>query len=287
MTLRALLRNTRDLLGSVTEEAEFEARCLVEHFCGLSFSAILAHGGEAAGAKAEEAVREAVERRKSGEPLQYILGSWEFMGLTLRCGPGVLIPREDTEAVVRAAAAALQGVQEPCGLDLCAGTGAIALSLVQETGAKVTAVELFDAAFSYLTENIKKHPALAVTALQGDALSAEFAGALPEGLDFIISNPPYIETGELPALQKEVQAEPKTALDGGADGLVFYRALCGIWAKKIRPGGVLAVEIGETQAEAVSALFRGAGLENIRVYQDAAGLDRAVLGRLPKTGDEE
>lgn len=280
MTLRALLRSTRAALESVTEEAEFEARILVEHFCGLPFSAILSHGEEAANPKAEAAVFEAVERRKKGEPLQYILGAWEFMGLTLTCGPGVLIPREDTEVVVRAAAEALRGVKEPCGLDLCAGTGAVGLALAQETGAKITAVELFDDAFSYLTENIKKNPALPVVALQGDVLSAAFTDTLPDGLDFIISNPPYIETVELPTLQKEVQAEPKTALDGGADGLVFYRALCGIWAKKIRPGGVLAVEIGETQAEAVSALFQSAGLENIRVYQDAAGLDRAVLGCL-------
>ena len=172
----------------------------------------------------------------------------------------------------------LHGAQAPRGLDLCAGTGAVGLMLALETGASVTAVEKFDAALGYLRENLARCPQLAVEALQGDVLEPAFAASVPGGLDFIVSNPPYIETAALPGLQREVRREPQTALDGGADGLVFYRAICALWAGKLRPGGVLAVEIGEEQGEAVAALFKGAGLGDIRVHKDTAGLDRAVSG---------
>ena len=94
-------------------------------------------------------------------------------------------------------------------------------------------------------------------------------------------NPPYIEPGELPALQPEVQKEPSLALDGGADGLLFYRAIANLWAPLVRPGGVVAVEIGETQGAAVAELFTKAGLEDIQVAQDWSGLDRVVSGRAP------
>ena len=102
--------------------------------------------------------------------------------------------------------------------------------------------------------------------------------SVPGGFVLIAPTPPYIETGELPDLQREVQREPRTALDGGADGLVFYRAVCALWAEKLRSGGVLAVEIGETQGRAVSDLFEAAGLTDIRIHKDTAGLDRAVSG---------
>ena len=118
------------------------------------------------------------------------------------------------------------------------------LSIAKEAHAEVTEVELYDGAFNYLNENLARYPELPVTAVKGDMLDKAFAETLPDGFDFIASNPPYIETSELPLLQREVQKEPKTALDGGADGLIFYRAICDIWAKKLHPNGVLAVEIG-------------------------------------------
>ena len=117
-----------------------------------------------------------------------------------------------------------------------------------------------------------------VTAVQGDVLDKAFAETLSGGLDFVASNPPYIETHELPFLQREVRKEPKTALDGGADGLIFYRAICEIWAKKLHENGVLAVEIGETQGQAVKALFEAAGLRDVRIHKDPGELDRAVSG---------
>lgn len=278
MKIRGLYNEARRTLPEVTEDPAFEAACLTEKIFGLNRTGLLTHGDREAQAEQEAAFRLAVERRVKGEPLQYILGEWDFMALTLLCGEGVLIPREDTAVLVETVMERLGGRKKPVGLDLCAGTGAVALSLARETGAAVTAVELFDGALDYLKKNIERYPALSVRAVQGDVLSPEFAAKLPGGLDFIASNPPYIETAELPGLQREVQREPKTALDGGEDGLLFYRVITAVWSEKLRAGGVLAVEIGETQGEAVAALFAKAGLRDIRIDQDTAGLDRVVSG---------
>ena len=278
MNVRSLYDGARRALAAVSDDPAFEAVCLTQHCFGMDRAAVLTHGDRVPEARAEAEFRAAFSRRITGEPLQYILGEWDFMALTLHCGPGVLIPRDDTAVLVEAAAKRLAGVSAPRGLDLCAGTGAVGLMLAMETGAEVAAVEKFDAAFGYLRENLARYPQLAVEAVQGDVLAPAFAASVPGGFDFIVSNPPYIETGELPDLQREVQREPRTALDGGADGLVFYRAVCALWAEKLRSGGVLAVEIGETQGRAVSDLFEAAGLTDIRIHKDTAGLDRAVSG---------
>lgn len=278
MNVRMLYNEARRTLAAVSEDPAFEAVCLTERFFGMDRAAVLTHGERIPQPEAESAFLDAVKRRAAGEPLQYLLGEWDFMALTLRCGPGVLIPRDDTAVLVEAACARLHGVQRPRGLDLCAGTGAVGLMLARDAGAAVTAVEKFDDALGYLRENCARYPQLAVQAVQGDVLAPSFVAAMPDGQDFIVSNPPYIETAELPGLQREVQREPMTALDGGADGLLFYRAICALWAKKLRPGGVLAVEIGETQGASVSALFAAAGFSDIRVHRDTGGLDRAVSG---------
>ncbi len=277
MTNRTLLRKVQTALAAVSEDGVTDARLLAEKFLGLSFAAILTHGNEEAAPEKEAALLRAAERRAAGEPVQYLLGEWEFFGLPLSVGPGVLIPREDTCVLVEAVLERLPEGRRAKGLDLCSGTGAVAFALASR-GCEMTAVEKFDAAFRYLTENQKRHAALGVAALQGDMLDAVFADSLPDGWDVIAANPPYVATSEIASLQREVRFEPQTAVDGGEDGLVFYRALCGIWAKKLRAGGVLAAETGETQGEAVAALFERAGLSGIEIKKDAACLDRAVVG---------
>ena len=228
MTLSELYRAAKTALEPVTEDPTFEAACLLEHFCGANRTELLLHGDKPAESEAEQAVLSALEKRKTGEPLQYLLGEWDFMSLTLSCGEGVLIPREDTAVLVEAVCKRLSKTENlPKGLDLCAGTGAVGLSIAKEAHAEVTEVELYDGAFNYLNENLARYPELPVTAVKGDMLDKAFAETLPDGFDFIASNPPYIETSELPLLQREVQKEPKTALDGGADGLIFYRAIFG------------------------------------------------------------
>lgn len=278
MTVRTLYNEIKKQLSDFVEDPAFEALCFIEDVFGMDRSALLVNGSREADGEAAEKVMAFSERRMKGEPLQYILGKWPFMDLELFCGEGVLIPREDTSVLVDAARERLNGKKDAVGIDLCAGTGAVALSVAKETGSVMTAVELYDAAFSYLDRNLAKYPELSVRAVHGDVLSEDFADSISGTFDLIVSNPPYIETEELPTLQKEVQKEPMTALDGGRDGLVFYRAICDLWTKKLCPGGVLAVEIGETQGEDVAALFRAAGLRDVRIHKDLGNLDRAVSG---------
>lgn len=210
------------------------------------------------------------------------------MDLTLQVGEGVLIPREDTAVLVTQAADALKRKMVDGntlrGVDLCAGTGAVALALCSHCrGLQITAVEWYDTAYQYLLKNLASYPKLRVVPLYGDVLDARLqkkAGLTQ--LDFIVSNPPYISVQELPSLQAEVRQEPNSALNGGRDGLLFYRAIAEIWVPRLKPGGYIALEIGESQAEQVCALLRDAGLTKITVYKDLAGLDRTVTGYICK-----
>ncbi len=257
----------------------FDATQLAARFLGLDRPALALRGEEEAPALAERAFLQAVEERVARRPLQYILGEWPFLSLTLRLGEGVLIPREDTAVLVEALARRLGGISRPRGLDLCAGTGAVGLGLCSLVpDARVACVELDFRAMEYLQANAARYPQYAVSPVRGDVLSGPKDLELAGELDFIASNPPYIAEDELPALQPEVLREPILALDGGPDGLVFYRAILEKWLPLLRRGGVLAVEIGDTQGPAVKELFRSAGLGEVQVLQDWAGLDRVVMG---------
>ena len=214
-------------------------------------------------------------RRAAGEPIQYVLGSWSFMGRDYRVGEGVLIPRDDTEVVVRAALDMMTGVPSPAVAHLCAGSGIIAVTLDQElTGASVFAVEKSDEAFAYLEQNAALNRA-GVTLIHADlcACTDRFAD---HSLDLIISNPPYIRSDELPSLQSEVQYEPRMALDGGESGYVFYEQIIALWTPKLKEGGCIAFELGEGQFDYVSDLLKENGYSCIRGYEDIQGTVRAV-----------
>lgn len=279
MTLRSLYNEARRRLTAAgIDSPAFDAACLIELVFGVNRGDLLVRGQEEADAAGEEQFEALLRRREAREPLQYLLGVWEFMDMSLKTGPGVLCPREETELLCQTVAGYLKDT--PCrGLDLCAGTGAVALGIARLCPkAEIQAVELSDQAAGYLRQNVETFGEGRVQVIMGDVLSPEFASRSADGsLDFIASNPPYIANGELPGLQEEVQKEPALALDGGEDGLVFYRAIAKLWAPKLRPGGVLAVEIGEEQAEAVSALFAEAGI-SCRTEQDFNGLDRVIHG---------
>ena len=280
MTYRELyLQCRRELAAAGVDSPGNDALALVSHFFGLDRPGLAVRGEETPPPERETDFLRASRERAGRRPLQYILGRWQFLGLELKVGEGVLVPREDTAVLVEALTERLRGVSCPRGLDLCAGTGAVALGLCSLLpGAEVICVELSPRAYPYLEENLAAYPQYSVEAVTGDVLNPETAARFsPGALDFIASNPPYIASGELPSLQAEVQQEPALALDGGRDGLLFYRAIVRLWAPLLKPGGILAVEIGETQAEEVRALFQAHGLEQISVHQDWAGLDRAVL----------
>lgn len=267
---------TARLIEAGCEDAAFDARCLLEDFGGLPRG----HAADDTPLTEEQtaALDAALTQRAEGRPLQYILGEWEFLTLTLKVGEGVLIPRPDTELLCEVAAEQLRGVSAPRVLDLCAGSGCVGLGVASLCpGAQVTEVELSDAALPYLRQNLLRYPDYAVTLRQADVL-ADYA-AFDGPYDAILSNPPYIPTADLATLQIEVQREPQMALDGAEDGLLFYRTIAEHWCEKLSSNGFVAVEVGIGQAEDVAALFAARGLENTEIYPDLAGIPRVVLAR--------
>ena len=270
-----LKQATATLTAAGCEDAAFDARCLLEDLGGLPRG--YAPDDTALSSQQEAVLEVALTRRAAGYPLQYILGNWDFLSLTLRVGEGVLIPRPDTECLCEEVARRLAGVSAPRVLDLCAGSGCVGLGIASLVpGAAVTAVELSEAALPYLRENVARYPELHVTVRRGDVLTD--CAALEGDWDAIVSNPPYIPTGDLPGLMREVRYEPTMALDGDEDGLKFYRVIAGEWSKKLRPGGLCAVEVGFDQAATVAALFRAAGLKEVTSVTDLGGVQRVVVG---------
>lgn len=221
-----------------------------------------------------------IEKRTTGIPLQYILGEWDFMDLKFKVGHGVLIPREDTRVLIDALYPYIKRLDEPKILDLCAGSGTIAIKLAKLfPKSQVFAVELSDEALKYLRYNIDLNDAKNISVIKSDILRAPEDTLFPNfNIDVIVSNPPYIRTQEIGQLQREVQFEPTIALDGGEDGLNFYRAIADHWIKFLKPSGALiAVEIGSDQAEEVSDLFLKRGLTQVAVFKDLSDLDRACV----------
>ncbi len=275
MVIGELRRSVRERLAAYgVPDAAFDADRLVEAALGLTRTEMILSADKEVPAEAEERAYLLSRRRINGEPLQYILGKWEFYGLPFYVGEGVLIPRADTEVLVDEA---LEWLKDRAGsrvIDLCSGSGCIAVSVAKNApNATVTAVELYEPAFSYLKRSVELNAA-EVHILKADILQK------PDNigeLDIILTNPPYIETEVIGTLSREVQKEPKTALDGGVDGLLFYRAIKENWIPLLSDDGCIMAEIGEEQAEAVTALFTEAGL-TCRTVRDLNGNDRVIIG---------
>lgn len=222
------------------------------------------------------ACRGMIARRAKREPLQYILGSQEFMGLDFEVTPAVLIPRHDTEVLVTEAVN--RGGAAGSILDIGAGSGCVAVAIAKALPeAKVSAVDISPEALAVARLNAEKHGA-PVQCFEG-SLFEPFAG---RRFDMVVSNPPYIPKGELDTLQPEVRAfEPLSALDGGPDGLDFYRAIVTGAPGHLNPGGWLLFEVGAGQAPAVLDLLRSSGLSaECFSAKDPAGIERVVGGRL-------
>ncbi len=219
------------------------------------------------------------ERRAKGEPLQYILGQWEFYGFPFKVGKGVLIPRDDTEVALRAGLPHLDKIKNPRILDLCAGSGTLAVTLKKlYPDAEVTAVELSEEAFYYLKENAKLNSAH-INLINGDIFNV-YKDFKDRYFDLIISNPPYLTTEELKGMQRELYFEPALALDGGEDGCDFYRRIIPLYTQKLKIGGQLIFELDGIEAEYTAKLMKAENYGEIEIFDDLGGIHRAIKGTL-------
>lgn len=259
------------------DTAAFETEQLLKWATGLD-RLTLSPDSEIEEEKAQKALS-AARRRIKGEPLQYIIGEWDFFGLTFRVGEGVLIPRPETELLVEKVLSEL--ASGGTVIDLCSGSGCIPIAVAKKSDARCYGVEISEKALRYFKENILLNQAEdKVTPLKGDVLdpSEELLKSLPEKCDIITANPPYLSASDMRELQKEVRREPEIALFGGKDGLDFYRVIFGKWKKKLAETGKFIVETGDRQAERVSELMEKEGL-SCEIIRDYNKIGRFVFGK--------
>ncbi len=273
MEYRALYEyGVNRLSESGTGEAALDARLLLEEVCGTSRSDLLAHGDEPVKEEHRRRYLEWIEKRAGRIPLQHILGYQEFMGLRFRVNGDVLIPRQDTETLVEEVLRKLHDGMRI--LDLCTGSGCILLSLLRYSNhCQGTGSDLSEKALEVARGNARS------LGLEAEFVHSDLFERITGKFEIIVSNPPYIPGGEISGLMEEVRDhDPRMALDGGEDGLSFYKKIISQAKGWLCPGGELFFEIGSDQGEAVSSLMRQARYRQVKVSQDLAGLDRVVCG---------
>ncbi len=283
-TYRELYEEGRRILEQAgLPDAALDARFLLEEVCGTNLQTLLVFPEKKVTEEEVNQYRAFVQRRKDREPTAMILGEWDFMGLTFRLNKSTLIPEQDTEVLVETALEELKrrgpGEAPLRILDLCTGSGCILLSLLHELrNADGLGTDLSEEALEAARENaVRLGLQERGTFRQGDLW--EPVG--DERFDLIVSNPPYVPTEVIPTLEPEVRCgEPYAALDGGEDGLVFYRRIMREAAGHLKPSGIIIVESGFDEAPQIAALMQDQKLRGIRTVKDYGGLDRVVLGAL-------
>lgn len=263
------------------EAATLEARELVCFGTGKSREDLARDGGLYASPELERQVRTLVDRHLAGEPVAYLIGEWEFYGLSLDISPDVLIPRPDTEVLAGQAIEYIQTLGECRVLDLCAGSGCIGLAVAsQAPQARVVLGEHSDAALKICRQNIRRNGLTGrVVPMQADAREKP-ERSLGE-FQCIVSNPPYIPRADIETLDASVRDyEPHLALDGGEDGLDFYQTISGKWKDALAPGGRLYFEVGIGQADSVLRIMRAQGFGDIQIVKDLHDIPRVVFGTL-------
>jgi release factor glutamine methyltransferase len=265
----------RQLQSAGIEDYVFESKCIIRHITGYTNAQILTKYTQSLNKFQQDNLTAIMKQRLIRYPLQYIIGKWSFFGREYFVGPGVLIPRSDTETLIDVCLECIKDQPSARVLDLCAGTGCIGITIKGECPeTEVTLVEKFDEALSFTNKNASYNN-IDVKIVKGDVLKTEGADGL---YDLIVSNPPYITDADMKALQPEVNFEPATALEGGEDGLVFYRYITKEYKKHLASGGVLAFEVGINQAALVADILKENGFANIEMRKDYSDIDRVVFG---------
>ncbi len=282
ITYNNLYMDVRQLFRtSGIDAATLEARELVCYAAGKTREELMRDSRLYVPQNVEEKVRSLVQRHLAGEPVAYLIGEWEFYGLPLDISESVLIPRPDTEVLADEAISYLSTVDEPRVLDLCAGSGCVGLAVASQIKkAKVVLGELDEGALRICRQNIRRNGLSGqVVPFQMNAL--EKPPAHLGEFDCIVSNPPYIPSGDIAGLDVSVKDyEPHLALDGGEDGLDFYRAICENWRDVMHVGSRLYFEVGIGQADDVLRIMRSVGFGDIQIVADRNDISRVVFGTL-------
>lgn len=274
MTYREAVEfGTKSLADAGVPDAALDAWYLLQMVCKIERSYYYVHGEEDITQDAQKEYEIAVQKRAEHIPLQYIIGEQEFMGLRFKVNSNVLIPRQDTETLVEQVLKIVKPGMKV--LDLCTGSGCVLISVLKNAP-ELTGMgsDISKTALLVAKENAKLHE------VDAEWVRSDLFDNITETFDVIMANPPYIPTGEILSLMPEVRDfEPENALDGGADGLDFYRKIAGQVKDYLNPGGYVYMEIGYDQGEAVSELMRNAGFTEVEVIKDLARNDRVVKGK--------
>lgn len=267
-------RGEKQLVDAGVPDASVDARLLFEYVSGMTRTELLLHGAEEPEDGLVERYQELISRRSAHVPLQYLTKEGWFLGRCFYVDSRVLIPRQETELLVLSA---LELMETKTGdlLDLCTGSGCIPISLkLERPGWNVSGLDVSEDALDVARRNAR--------ALQADVAfyQSDLFAELPEGrYDVITSNPPYVESEEIEGLMEEVRLfEPRLALDGGADGLMFYKRILACCRERLREGGSVVFEIGCNQGTDVTELVKKAGFSQVTLVKDLSGLDRIVIG---------
>lgn len=273
--VKTLFEKGRILLKtSGNDSFAFDAACLFEHFFGITRADIIANPDKQV---EDNGYIDACKKRAAGYPLQYILGSWQFMGLDFKVTPDVLIPRADTETLVEYVLKNYSGRIRI--LDMCCGSGCIGLSLKHFLhDADVTLCDISDGAIETTKQNAKRLN-LDVTVCKTDLLKGGDTYFERDSFDIIISNPPYITSDDMETLDREVKHEPFIALCGGKDGTDFYKALIDKWEYQLKIGGEMILESGYDTADSIRLLFTECGYADIRLMHDLNGIIRVISAK--------
>ncbi len=273
-TVKEVLNDTKKQLKEQgIDTYSLDSSLLVSEVTGLTKIQLVTHDRDEVTQKQLDRLENLVKDRVNNKPMQYILGHCEFMGLDFKVTENTLIPRGDTENIVEEVIATIKNSGYNTVLDMCTGTGAVAVSVAHYTEARVTASDISPKALEVAKENALR--------LNTDVefIESDLFENINATYDVLVSNPPYIESEVIPTLAEQVKSyEPLLALDGGKDGLDFYRNIINQAANYINPKGCIVFEIGYNQGEKVKSLLERAEFVNINIKQDLAGLDRLVIG---------